>query len=147
MPSNSRPAPLTGDRWERQRRKAAAAALGIGAEQLELVAENDLYRVYYSGNGAGGEVAVVDPLGGVPLAEKARALLVGDSDDLLGPLGRAVEDASLNLGLTAMLPRVSLVCGHRIVDLSDARRPSEILAVAERALSEHDGSAVAVLAR
>jgi hypothetical protein len=92
-------------------------------------------------------VAVVDPLGGVPLAEKARALLVGEPDELMARLDAAVDDASLNLGLTAMLPRVSLVCGHRIVDLSDARRPAEILAVAERALSEHRGPAVAVLAR
>jgi N-methylhydantoinase A/oxoprolinase/acetone carboxylase beta subunit len=132
---------------ERQRRAAAAAALGVAAERLELVAESELYRIYRSGNGSEGEVAVVDPLGGVPLAETARALLVGESDDLLSRLGAAVEDASLNLGITAMLPRVSLICGHRIVDLSDARRPSEILAVAERALSEHRGTAVAVLAR
>jgi hypothetical protein len=132
---------------DRQRRAAAAAALGVEAERLELLAENDLYRVYRSDNGSGCEVAVVDPLGGVPLAEKARALLAGEPDDLLTRLEAAVEGASLNLGVTAMLPRVSLVCGHRIVDLSDARRPSEILAVAGRALSEHEGRAVAVLAR
>jgi N-methylhydantoinase A/oxoprolinase/acetone carboxylase beta subunit len=131
---------------ERQRRAAAAAALGVDAERLALVAENDLYRVYHAEDGSGGEVAVVDPLGGVPLAEKARGLLVGDGEDLLERLDAAVEDASVNLGVAAMLPRVSLICGSRIIDLSDARRPGEILAVAERAVGEHDGSTVAVLA-
>jgi hypothetical protein len=46
-----------------------------------------------------------------------------------------------------MLPRVALVCGPRIIDLSDARRPREVLTTAERALGEHEGVAVAVLAR
>lgn len=131
---------------ERQRREAAAAALRVGPESLALAAKNDLYRVYYVENGSCGEVAVVDPLGGVPLAEKAKGLLVGEGEDLLERLGAAVEDASVNLGVAAMLPRVWLICGPRIIDLSDARRPGEILAVAERAVGEHDGSAVAVLA-
>jgi hypothetical protein len=53
----------------------------------------------------------------------------------------------VNLGITAMLPRVSLVCGPRVLDLSDARRPEEIVSAAERLLAEQAGSAVAVLAR
>jgi len=130
-----------------QRRGAAAAALGMDADRLSLVAGNDFYRVYYSGNGHGGEVAVVDPLGGVPLAESARELLVGEGAEFIARLGVAVDDASVNLGVASMLPRVALVCGPRIIDLSDARRPREVLSAAERALGEHDGAAVAVLAK
>jgi N-methylhydantoinase A len=130
---------------ERQRRETAAAALELPVESLALVSENDLYRVYQADNGSG-EVAVVDPLGGVPLAEKAKGLLVGDGKDLLERLSAAVEDASVNLGVATMLPRVSLICGPRIIDLSDARRPGEILTAAERAVGEHEGAAVAVLA-
>jgi hypothetical protein len=89
---------------------------------------------------------VVDPLGGVPLAEPTKALLVGSGTELLARLGEAVEEASVNLGIAAMLPRVWLVCGSRVIDLSDARRPDEILAVAERAVGDHEGTAVAVLA-
>jgi len=130
-----------------QRLGAAAAALGMDAEKLSLVAGNDFYRVYYSGNGHGGEVAVVDSLGGVPLAESARQLLVGEGEDFIERLGIAVDDASVNLGVASMLPRVALVCGPRIVDLSDARRPHEVLSAAQRAVDDHDGDAVAVLAR
>jgi N-methylhydantoinase A/oxoprolinase/acetone carboxylase beta subunit len=130
---------------EEQRRQAAATALRLPAERLSLLAGNDFYRVYRGGV-RGGVVAVVDPLGGVPLAERARDVLVGEGDDFLTRLGAAVEDASVNLGVAAMLPRVSLVSGSRIVDLSDARRPDEILNAAERQLDEHDGATVAVLA-
>jgi N-methylhydantoinase A len=131
---------------EEQRRRAAAAALRLPAERLSLLAGNDFYRVYRGGEECGGNVAVVDPLGGVPLAEKAKYVLVGEGDDFLTRLGAAVEDASVNLGVAAMLPRVSLVSGSRIVDLSDARQPEEILSAAERQLAEHDGATVAVLA-
>jgi N-methylhydantoinase A/oxoprolinase/acetone carboxylase beta subunit len=131
---------------ERQRRAAAAVALRVEAEDLALVAENYLYRVYRAGGDSDTRVAVVDPLGGVPLAERAKNLLVGEGRDLLERLDAAVEDASVNLGVAAMLPRVSLICGPRILDLSDARRPSEILAAAARAVRDHDGSTVAVLA-
>jgi N-methylhydantoinase A len=131
---------------ERQRRAAAAAALGVEAEDLALVTESDLYRVYHASEGSSGKVAVVDPLGGVPLAERVKGLLVGEGEELLERLDAAVEDASVNLGVAAMLPRVSLICGPRILDLSDARQASEILAAAERAMGEHDGSTVAVLA-
>jgi N-methylhydantoinase A len=130
-----------------QRLSAAAAALRMKTSHLSLVASSDFYRVYYSGNGSGGEVAVVDPLGGVPLAESARELLVGQGEDFIARLGVAVDDASVNLGVASMLPRVALVCGPRIIDLSDARRPLEVLTAARRALDEHDGAAVAVLAK
>ena len=45
------------------------------------------------------------------------------------------------------MPRISLVCGSRILDLSDARRVDEVAEAAERALQEHPGPAVAVVAR
>jgi N-methylhydantoinase A/oxoprolinase/acetone carboxylase beta subunit len=131
---------------EEQRRGAAAAALDVRPDRLSPVAGNDFYRVYSTEEGAP-DVAVVDPLGGVPLAETAREVLAGDGDELLGRLSDAVERASVNLGVASMLPRVWLVCGARLVDLSDARRPSELLAAAGRALGEHDGPAVAVLVR
>jgi N-methylhydantoinase A len=131
---------------DEQRRNAAAAALGVAAERLSPVAANDFYRVYRSEEGTS-RVAVVDPLGGVPLAETAREVLAGRGEELLGRLGAAVEAASVNLGVAAMLPRVWLVCGPRLVDLSDARRPAELLAAAERAVAEHEGPTVAVLVR
>jgi len=55
--------------------------------------------------------------------------------------------SSVNLGVAQVLPRVSIVCGPRLLDLSDARREETIIAAAERALAEHPGEAVAVLAR
>jgi len=128
-----------------RRRQAGAAALGTDAERLSLVAESELYVVYRAGENGTCEVAVVDPLGGVPLAERAKGLLVGEGADLLARLGSAVEDATVNLGVASMLPRVMLICGPRIVDLSDARQPEEILSAAERALNDHDGPAVAML--
>lgn len=128
-----------------RRRQAGAAALGTDPESLSPVTKSDLYVVYRAGDGDACEVAVVDPLGGVPLAEGAKALLVGEGEDLLERLGSAVENATVNLGVASMLPRVVLVCGSRIVDLSDARRSEEILGTAKRALNEHDGPAVAVL--
>jgi N-methylhydantoinase A/oxoprolinase/acetone carboxylase beta subunit len=140
---------------EEERRRAAASALRLDAERLTLAAGNDFYRVYRAGDGpegagAGrgwtGPVAVVDQMGGVPLAEEAKGLLVGEGEELLEQLAEAVEGASVNLGVATMLPRVSLICGPHITDLSDARRGSEILAAARRAISEHDGSAVVLLA-
>jgi hypothetical protein len=61
-------------------------------------------------------------------------------------LEAAVSEASVNLGVAEMLPRVTLVCGAHIVDLSDARLPAEMAAAAERALERDDGTALAVLA-
>jgi len=131
---------------DERRHAAAAAALRLPVERLSLLAANDFYRVYRGGEGSGAGVAVVDPLGGVPLADTAKEVLVGEGPDLLDRLDAAVDAASVNLGVAAMLPRVALIGGSRIVDLSDARRPEEILAAARRQLDEHDGTTVAVLA-
>ena len=40
--------------------------------------------------------------------------------------------ATRNLGVATLLPRVSLVCGSRILDLSDARRPEDVARAAAR---------------
>lgn len=130
---------------EPARLDAAAAALDIPGERLALVAGNDFYRVY-SENGSG-RVAVVDGLGGVPLAEQAKRVLVGEGEDLARRLRDEIEAATVNLGVASMLPRVSLVCGPQILDLSDARKTEEIVAALERALADHGGEAVVVLAR
>ena len=52
----------------------------------------------------------------------------------------------MNLGVATLLPRVAIVCGPHIVDLSDARRAEDI-ARRRRApsLDGHDGTAVAVI--
>lgn len=140
---------------EDERRRAAASALRLDTESLALVAGNDFYRVYQAedgaadataGKGSTGSVAVVDQMGGVPLAEEAKGLLIAEGELLLEQLEEAVEEASVNLGVATMLPRVSLICGPHIIDLSDARRGKEILAAARRAIEEHDGTAVALLA-
>jgi N-methylhydantoinase A/oxoprolinase/acetone carboxylase beta subunit len=128
-----------------ERHAAAAAALGVEEETVTLLAENDFYRVY-SENGSG-RVAVVDELGVVPVAENACRLLSGSGSTFVGELAEELRAGSLHLGVATMLPRVLLVCGSRILDLSDARRAEEILAAAERVLAEHDSSAVAVVIR
>ena len=74
-------------------------------------------------------------------------MLVGKGDQLATRLRDEVDAATVNLGVASMLPRVSLVCGARILDMSDARRAEEILAAAERALADHGGTAVAVVTR
>jgi N-methylhydantoinase A/oxoprolinase/acetone carboxylase beta subunit len=125
--------------------RAAARALGIAAEQIQLVATTDYYRVYCE-NGSG-PVAVVDGLGTVPLAERARRVVTGRKHDVLAGLGDAVAESTLQLGVGDVLPRVALVCGSRIVDASDARRADDILTTAHTALADHDGPAVAVIWR
>jgi hypothetical protein len=90
---------------------------------------------------------VVDGLGSVPLAERARRIVTGPKHEVLDGLGAAVDDATLQLGVTSVLPRVALVCGSRIVDASDARRAADILVTARAALADHDGPAVAVVWR
>jgi N-methylhydantoinase A len=130
---------------EPERRRAAAEALGIDGEELHVVASTDFYRVY-SENGRG-RVAVVDARGSVPLAENARRIVAGDRTGLVDDLRAAIDEATVNLGVATMLPRVALICGPRILDMSDARRGDDIATAAERALAEHDGDAVAVLWR
>jgi N-methylhydantoinase A/oxoprolinase/acetone carboxylase beta subunit len=127
------------------RLRAAADALGLAPEELELLAETGFYNVY-SENGSG-RVAAVDGLGAVALAEDARRVLAASGPDLVEALRREVEAATRNLGVATLLPRVSLVCGSRILDLSDARRPEDVALAAARTLDGHDGTAVAVVAR
>jgi hypothetical protein len=123
--------------------RAAAAALGLAEHDLQVVARNDFYRVFCE-NGSGG-VAVVDGLGSVALAENAKRVVAADAGGLLGELRGALDAGTVNLGVATLLPRVALVHGPHIVDLSDARRPEDILATARDVLDGQDGPAVAVL--
>lgn len=129
---------------EPAQRNAAADALGLDADHLNIVAENDSYRVYKNGSGP---VAVVDRLGSVPLAENARRVIAGPRDELLSDLRSAIDDASLQLGFAAVVPRVAIVYGSRILDTSEARQADEIISAAREALAEHSGTAVAILWR
>jgi hypothetical protein len=122
---------------------AAATALGMAEHELEVVARNDFYRVFCE-NGSG-RVAVVDGLGSVALAESAKRVITADADRLLGRLSDAIDAGTVNLGVATLLPRVAIVCGPHIVDLSDSRRAEEIIAGARSVLDGHDGPAVAVL--
>jgi hypothetical protein len=123
--------------------RAAATVLGMPEQSLALVARNDFYRVF--GENGSGRVAVVDGLGSVALAEHAKHVLTGHATTVLEQLRGAVDDGTVNLGVASLLPRVALVCGARIVDLSDARRSDDLLATARAVLEEHDGEAVAVV--
>jgi N-methylhydantoinase A len=124
---------------------AAASALGLEPDALQLIAETGFYRVY-SENGSG-RVAAVDGLGAVALAEDARRVVAATGSDLVEQLRREVELATRNLGVATLLPRVSLVCGSQILDLSDARHPDEVASAAARTLAGHTGTAVAVVVR
>ncbi len=127
------------------RLRAAADALELEPAALQLIAETGFYRVY-SENGSG-RVAAVDGLGAVALAENARRVLAANGPEL-------VESScarSRRRRGTSASPRCcrasSLVCGSRILDLSDARRPEDVAAAAARSLDGHSGTAVAVVAR
>lgn len=123
--------------------EAAANALGMRPDELEMVAENAFYRIY-SGNGKGG-CAVVDGIGTVPLAEEAKSVLHGKPGPLLEQLEPAVASQSVNLGLAELAPRVVLVSGPRIIDLSDARSAGDILAAAREVLIDDEDDVVAVI--
>ncbi len=123
--------------------RAAASALGMPEDGLQVVARNDFYRVFCQ-NGAGA-VAVVDGLGSVALAENAKRVIAEDAGALLDRLTQAVDDGAVNLGVATLLPRVAIVCGPHIVDLSEARRAEDILTGARAVLDGHDGTAVAVI--
>jgi len=124
--------------------RAAAGALGMREDGLQVVARNDFYRVFCQ-NGAGA-VAVVDGLGSVALAENAKRVIAEDAGGaLLDRLTEAVDDGAVNLGVATLLPRVAIVCGPHIVDLSEARRAEDILTGARAVLDGHDGTAVAVI--
>jgi N-methylhydantoinase A/oxoprolinase/acetone carboxylase beta subunit len=129
---------------EARRLEAAAYALELAPAELSLLASNDFYRVF-SENGSG-RVAVVDARAAVPVAEDARSVFAGEGGEFLERLRAELRDHTRELGVATMLPRVLLVSGSRILDLSDARRAEDVLAAAERALDGR-GPAVAVLAR
>ena len=74
-------------------------------------------------------------------------MLAANGPELVEQLLREVQAATRNLGVATLLPRVSLVCGSRILDLSDARRPEDVAAAAARSLEGESGTAVAVVAR
>jgi N-methylhydantoinase A/oxoprolinase/acetone carboxylase beta subunit len=128
---------------EDAQRRAAARALGLAEGELAVVARNEFYRVFCE-NGRG-RVAVVDGLGSVALSETADRVLTGPGAGVLDQLRSAVEAATVNLGVASLLPRVALVCGPRIVDLSDARRSDDLLSTARTVLEQHDGDAVALV--
>jgi N-methylhydantoinase A/oxoprolinase/acetone carboxylase beta subunit len=130
---------------DEERIAAAAAALELERDQLEIVAANEFYRVY-SGNGAGG-VAVVDRYGAIALADQAEQIVVGERQTFMPDLQRAVASASRQLGVATMLPRVSILAGSRMVDLSSAHSLADISKAAEKMLDDHPELAVAVIAR
>jgi hypothetical protein len=74
-------------------------------------------------------------------------VLAGQGSDFLTDLERAIDEAAVNLGLAQLVPRVSIVCGPRLLDLSDARRAEDVMSAAADAVSEHPGTAVAVISR
>ena len=129
---------------DRRRLEAAADALELAPADLTLLAANDFYRVF-SENGSG-RVAVVDARAAIPVAEDARCVFAGEGTEFLDRLRVELREHTRELGVATMLPRVVLVSGSRILDLSDARRPEDVLTAAERAL-DAPGTAVAVLAR
>jgi hypothetical protein len=129
---------------EPEQLRAAIRALGMGdGELLELVARSEFFRVY-SENGSG-RVAVVDGHGSVPFAENAKRVIAAESGELLVPLGEALAAGTVNLGVATLLPRVAVVCGPHLVDLSDARRPEDVLAGAQAVIEGRDEAAVAVI--
>ena len=129
---------------DRRRLEAAADALELAPADLTLLAANDFYRVF-SENGSG-RVAVVDARAAIPVAEDARCVFAGEGTEFIDRLRVELREHTRELGVATMLPRVVLVSGSRILDLSDARRPEDVLTAAERAL-DAPGTAVAVLAR
>ena len=129
---------------DRRKLRAAADALELRPSDLELIASNDFYLVF-SENGSG-RVAVVDARAAIPVAEHARSVFAGQGEEFLARLRTELRTHTRELGVATMLPRVILVSGSRILDLSDARRPDDVLAAAERAL-DAEAVAVALLAR
>ena len=85
--------------------------------ELQLVAETGFSRVC-SQNGSG-RVAAMNGLGAVALAEDTRRVLAANGPELVQQLIHEVESATRNLRVATLLPRVSLICGCRILDLSD----------------------------
>jgi hypothetical protein len=138
-------APIRPTVGDDERRAAASRALSIPASRLQVLSPGAFYTVF-SENGSGG-VAAVDACGGIALAEQSRSAFLGEGDAFVEQLRTELAGASLNLGIATMLPRVSLVCGSRVVDLSDATRLEEIVEAARRLVAERDEPAVAVISR
>jgi hypothetical protein len=131
---------------EEGQRAVAATVTGADAERLRIVASTGYYRVF-SDDGSS-QLAVVDGLGAVPVADRAReVVLADDSDALLTQLRRAVDEGTTNLGVGSLLPRVCVVSGAHVVDLSDSRRPEDIITGAAAVLNGNVGPAVAVVWR
>jgi hypothetical protein len=124
---------------------AAAEALHLEAGALRLVAVTDYYRVFAGPDD--GAVSVVDLRGAITFADETRTVIAADSAQMLAQLREAVTASSLHLGVATMIPRVILICGPSILDLSDARRPEDVLSAAEAALADRPGPAVAAVLR
>ena len=129
------------------RREAAGRALEVDPEGLEVVATDEFYEVHAAAGNGRRQVAVIDIRGGVPLAERRARVVAGAGEDFLGSLREAVDAASINLGVAALLPRVTLLAGATLLDLSDVRRAEEIHDAAARAIAERRGAAIAVIAK
>ncbi|TML07376.1 MAG: hypothetical protein E6G41_04700 [Actinobacteria bacterium] len=125
-------------------RAVAATVTGADAERLRIVASTGYYRVFRDDGSS--QVAVVDGLGAVPVVERARRVVLAEnSERLLAELEQAVEEGTTNLGVGSLLPRVCVVAGAHVVDLSDSRRAEDILTGAAAVLNGNDGPAVAVV--
>jgi hypothetical protein len=73
--------------------------------------------------------------------------VTGAAPTFLDDLYRAVTAASTQLGVATLLPRVSIIAGSRMIDLSSAHTMDEIAAAATRLVAEEPEPAVAVIAR
>lgn len=112
-----------------ERAAAAGSALGIAPSDLAVVASNAYYRVYRQG--AAG-TAVVDRFGRVALAEASADVVAGTGESFVAQLEAAVTAASTNLGVATMLPRVTVISGARLLDLSTAGRVADVVEAAAR---------------
>jgi hypothetical protein len=129
------------------RRQAAARALELEPGELEVAGADEFYEVHAARGDGRRPVAVVDVRGGVPLAERRARVLTGEGEAFLASLREAVGSDSVNLGIASLLPRVALVAGATMLDLSDVRNADEIHDAAARAIAEHPGPALAVIAK
>lgn len=127
--------------------RAAAQALGTEPALVERLSASEFYAAFSEHSGAGPRVAIVDRLGSVPVVESARRVIVGEGEPFRTELAAAIAEATTNLGIASVIPRVKIACGARLLDLSDSRRPEELLAAVDASLAGHPGEAVAVIAR
>ena len=130
---------------ELDQREAAANALDLAGHQLGVIASNKYYKVFAEAGCR--KVAVVDRHGAVAFADDADHLIVGTGDAFVRDLSAALSASSRQLGVATMLPRVSIVSGSRLLDLSSANHATEIVSSAERLVAEYGDVAVAVVTR